>query len=390
VDAAKPASKRYWVWDDSLRGFGVRIYPSGVKTYYFQFRLDGQRTPRKMKLGVHGNITADDARRKAKDAALKLAFGEDPRAERAALRSGLTVAGACERFLEEHSRRRKKPAGVRNDELISENHVVPALGELPLRKLERRHVAKLHGDLHATPIMANRVRAFVSKLVSWAQEVGEYPEDRPNPCRLVKPYPETKRHAELDAKELGRLGKALDAAGKDDMQRPAVRVIRGLLLTGCRLGEVQSLRWSQVDLDRGLLRLVDSKTGARTVVLGDAAVAFFDSLGKPDIGDGWVFPSPWKRNVPVGEVRKVWYEVRKAAELGGLRLHDLRHVVASEAVSGGVSLYVTGRLLGHTQASTTARYAHVADRAAKAAADQVSGAIAAALAADAVAGREQA
>lgn len=373
VDAMTPGSNgEAYLFDDQLGGFAVRLFPSGTKTYYLAYRLPGSRKLRRLKLGQHGAVTPDEARRLAKAALGRIAAGEDPASERVSLRTSLTVARACNRFLEEHSARRKAASSQRNDRVIATAHVIPALGDLPLRRLEKRHVAKLHSDLHETPVMANRVRAFLSKLVSWAQEVGEFPEDRPNPVLRVKPYPEHKRIAQLDAKQLAALGRALDSAEADEVKRPAALIVRALLLTGCRLSEIQSLRWSAVDLSAGVLRLTASKTGPRDVVLGETALKFFGTLGgRPDVGDDWVFRSPWKKGVPVGEVRHVWYSIRANARLSDLRLHDLRHVFASNAVSAGLSLYQTGRLLGHRQAATTQRYAHLGDGATRAAANLV-------------------
>ncbi len=379
VDQLEPREREYFAWDDKIKGFGVRVIPSGVKTFVFRYKIG--RTTKRMKLGLLGSVTPDEARKLAKDAALAVANGQDPGQAKAQRRRAATIEEACARFVNEYSRIRKKDSSYRNDGLIARLHVVPALGTMRLMDLERRHVASLLSGLSDRPYQANRVRAFLSKLVEWAREVGEFPEDAANPVRLVKPYKEQKREAMLDVEQLGRLADALSKAEADPTLRSAARVIRALVLTGARLSEIQSLRWAAVDLNRSRLVLLDSKTGPRHIILGSFAVEFFSGLDRAGDDDGWVFPSPTKRGVPVGEVRAVWYDIRKQAELpDGLRLHDLRHVHASLAVSLGISLYITGKLLGHKVAATTQRYSHVADEATKAAADKVSGIIAAAMA----------
>ncbi len=379
VDQLEPRDREYFAWDDRIKGFGVRVIPSGVKTFIFRYKIG--RATKRMKLGLLGSVTPEEARKLAKDAALAVANGQDPGQKKAERRKAATVAEACARFLKEYSKPRKKDNSFRNDQLIARLHVVPELGTMRLMELERKHVAGLLSAMSDRPYQANRVRAFLSKLVEWGREVGEFPEDSANPVRLVKPYKELKREAMLDVEQLGRLAEALTKAEADPVTCAAAQVIRGLVLTGARLSEIQNLRWSHVDIDRSRLVLEDSKTGPRHIILGDSAAEFFSKLDRPANGDGWVFPSPARHDTPVGEVRAVWYDIRRAAELpDGLRLHDLRHVHASLAVSSGISLYITGKLLGHKVAATTQRYSHVADEATKAAADKVSGIIAAAMA----------
>ncbi len=377
VDGLTTTGADYWVWDDLVPGFGIRVRASGDRSYVYQWR---DRKARRVKLATVGQVTPEQARELARKAAAAVANGQDPAQERSEKRKALTVAEVVAKFLAEYAAQ-KKPATKRNYELISRLHVVPALGRIVMRDMKRPNVARMLSDLRGTPYMANRVRAFVSKLAEWARLHGHYPEDAPNPVRGIPAEKEVKREAQMTVDELARLSAALAKAEKNPAFASAARVIRALLLTGARVSEMQNLKWSQVRTEEDRVHLDDSKTGQRDVILGDAARKFFEGLDQPEVGDGFVFPSPAKEGIPVGEIRAVWYELRKAAELPNtLRVHDLRHVHASLAVSAGLSLYVTGRLLGHKQASTTQRYAHIADAAAKEAADKVSGIIAAAMA----------
>jgi len=207
-----------------------------------------------------------------------------------------------------------------------------------------------------------------------------------NPARGVKLHPPTRRERYLSAEELGRLGEALDAAETPSKPAPSpeacfaaeagpsVAAIRLLMLTGCRKSEIVTLQWSFIDWDRALLRLPDSKTGAKVVPIGGPALELLRALPHEE-GDVYVFPSPRQGRHLIG-LQKVWERVRDAAKLTGVRLHDLRHSFASVAVSGGHSLYMVGKILGHKQSRTTEIYAHLADDPMKAVANQTATVIA--------------
>jgi integrase len=200
--------------------------------------------------------------------------------------------------------------------------------------------------------------------------------DGVNPCWKVKRYKEVKRERYLMPDELARLGKVLREAHEEP---EAANCIRLLLLTGCRLGEIQTLKWDYVDLEVGVLRLPDSKTGVKLVPVGNAVIEVFKSIPKvknnPYVITGRV------EGQHLTDMQKPWRRLRKRAGLDGLRIHDLRHSFASDALQLGQDLTMIGRLLGHTQVQTTARYAHLKTDPIRIAANKVSTSIAAALAA---------
>jgi len=217
----------------------------------------------------------------------------------------------------------------------------------------------------SAPYSANRVLYLVAILFNLAERWRLLPRGS-NPARDVEEYCETARERYLSELEIRRLGKALAAAEADEPEK--VAAVKLLLLTGCRRGEIFSLRWQDIDRERRLLHLADSKTGPRPVMLSSSALAVIDRI--PERHDVWVFPNPTKDG-PVREMRKFWGAVLKAASITNLRLHDLRHSFASDGVAQGIPLYTVGKLLGHRQASTSQRYAHLADDPLRAASERI-------------------
>jgi integrase len=209
-----------------------------------------------------------------------------------------------------------------------------------------------------------------------AEDWGLRPENS-NPCRRIKKFKETPRERFLSPDELKRLGEALadaDAKGESPYVTAAIRL---LLFTGARLNEILSLEWSHVDLKANLLRLPDSKTGAKTIALPAPAVEILSALPKQE-GNPHVICGA-RDGAHLINLQKPWRRIRKAAGLEDVRLHDLRHSFASVAVAGGMSLPLIGSLLGHSQPATTQRYAHLADDPRRAAADAVASTIAASM-----------
>ncbi|MBQ00823.1 MAG: integrase, partial [Acidobacteria bacterium] len=273
------------------------------------------------------------------------------------------------------------PATVRLYRLAIDSHIRSLLGALAIADVSRADVVRLHHRLRATPVLANRVLAVLSKLLSWAGDQGYRPASS-NPCRGVEKYKEESRRRYLSPSELKRLGAALRIAERYDSIPPsAITVIRLLLLTGARVGEILSLRWSDVDLTGGALRLPDSKSGRKTVLLPEPAVEMLHAWPR-FAGSPFVFPGEGHGNRK-GRHRvslaDPWAWVRRRARLADVRLHDLRHAYASVAVSNGQTLPVIGALLGHTQAATTQRYAHLMDDPLRVASDATAATISAAI-----------
>jgi integrase len=390
VESVTPDLRRIvHVWDGEVRGFGVRVFPSGRRVYVLKYR-SGTRQ-RWLRLGDHGDVTTEQARSLAQKRLGQVADGRDPAAEirnardereqreaeakrahdLAALAPNMEAFAT--RYLERHAGVRKKPSSIRGDRWLLTRHVTPALGRLKVEHVTRAHVTALHDSMKATPHAANRARALLSKMMNLAEKWGLRP-DGSNPCRHVERYAETKRRRFLSDEELARLGATLDAAEREGLELPAVvAALRLLVLTGARMGEVLSLRWEQVDRARGVLRLADSKTGAKEIPLGNAALDVLDGIARTT--------SPWviagrEHGRPFVNLNKAWRRIRTRAGLEDVRVHDLRRTAASAGASAGLSLETVGQLLGHTQAATTKRYAFLFDDEKRAAAETMSARVA--------------
>jgi len=225
--------------------------------------------------------------------------------------------------------------------------------------------------------MANLSLAVLSKLISWTEEQS-WRANGTNPCRGIKKYREGRRERFLSQDELLRLGDALAAAEQSNSQMPsAIAAIRLLILTGARLQEILTLKWSYIDFERRLILLPDSKTGAKPIVLNNAAVAILNDID-PNSGNPYVIVGR-KHGAHLVNLQKPWRTIRKVAGLDDVRIHDLRHSFASVAAASGASLPMIGKLLGHTQVQTTQRYAHLADDPLHQLNDEIGGAIAKAM-----------
>ena len=253
-------------WDRDLIGFGVRVYPSGGKVYVAQAReRTGKKLPKRVRVGRHDVLSADEARQRAALIISRIRAGEEPLPLPLAARAngGPTVADLAARYLEEHVKVRLKPRTRENVRGVLRNHILPALGRVPVAAVERRHVVDLQQSLSAYPVAANRTVKILSHMYRLGEGWGLAPEGR-NPCRSVEKFPERSRERFLTDAEFARLGQVLDEAVAGGRASPtAVAAIRLLMLTGCRRSEVLTLRWTDVDLEAGELRLADAKTGPR-------------------------------------------------------------------------------------------------------------------------------
>ena len=258
VEAAEIRDKHYTITDSQIPGFGIRIMRGGTRTYVVMYRAGGRR--RRMVLGRHGVTTPEQARTSAINILARVRNGEDPAASRQSGGHVTTVADLAKRFDEEHIAVRLKPASARSYRDHLRRHVLPAIGKLRAADVARADVAKLHHDLRHSRYQANRSLALMSKMFNLAEMWGLRP-DGSSPCRHVKKYKEEKRERYLSADELARLGETLRECEEGGESQSTVNLIRLLLLTGCRLNEILTLKWEHVDLENGALHLPDSKTG---------------------------------------------------------------------------------------------------------------------------------
>lgn len=349
---------RHVLWDDEVRGLGVRVFPTGKKSFVLLYRA-GKRQ-RQMTLGSFGVLTLQQARAKAQQLLSSVAIdGQDPLEDRKSSRmKGDTVEDLADRYLVEHAEVKKKPKSVDMDRQMLRAYVVPQLGHLELTAVSRQDVTALHYGLRKKPYVANRVLALLSKMFNLAEKWG-LRNDGSNPCRHVERYKEKKRERYLSTDELTRLSQAIaeaEMSGAESIH--ALAAIRLLMLTGCRLREILHLEWKHVDFENSRLNLPDSKTGAKVVYLSAAAKEVLANIPKTK-DNPWVIEGK-KAGSHLVDLKGPWQRLCETADLENLRIHDLRHSFAAVGAGLGLSLPMIGKLLGHSQPQTTARYAHLA------------------------------
>ncbi len=390
VDTLAPNGRDGVVWDDELSGFGLRITAAGVKSYVVQYRVAGRS--RRMTVARHGVMTPDEARKEARLLLAEVARGVDPAERRDQQRHDLTVTELCDLYISE-GMTTKKPSTIASDKGKIARHIKPLLGKRLVRSITRADIERLQADIAAGKTAADIKGGFKSRsivtggrgtaartlgLLSGIFQFAVNRNLRPdNPVRGIKRFAEKKCERFLSPTEMARLGKALAELADEGVNLTAINVVRLLALTGCRRGEITGLRWEWVDWDRACIRLPDSKTGAKVVPLGAAALKLLTELHTEDSA-GPVFPGSSVTGSTTA-VWKVWDKARQRAKLPEVRIHDLRHSFASVGAASGDSLVVIGALLGHRDTATTARYAHLANDPLKAAADRIAGNIAAAM-----------
>lgn len=398
VDAVRLQTRDQFLWDRELRGFGMKVTPTGAKLYVLAYHTKAGRRRRYTLDGAHGSPwTVEKAREEAKRLQGRIVHGADPVAEREHDRKAETVSELATLFIERHLPARKSSTAKEYHRII-DKYILPPLGKLKVSQLDRADIARLHHAMREIPRQANMALAVLSKMMSLAEAWGLRPEGS-NPCRYVERYKEQRRERFLSEVELARLGESLRKAeseghlrfpakaGKPERTVPinpsAVAGIRLLLFTGARLGEILTLKWEHVDDERGLLALPDSKTGAKRIIVNAPARQVLAGLPRTE-GNPYVLPG--ERRARPGEdpphfigVHKPWEAIREHAGIPDVRIHDLRHSFASVGASGGMGLPIIGALLGHTQAATTQRYAHLAADPLKQASESIASRIAEAL-----------
>ena len=386
VDALKPGDV---LWDDDVRGFGIRCQKKS-KTYVLKYRFKGRQ--RWATIGRHGSPwTVTTARQEAQRLLGDLHSGVDVASLRDRDKRQHTVEDLCHRFIEEYATQHKKPRSVETDRSNARNHVVPLLGHLRVKDVTRQDIeafklavakgktakrAKIQANTNkggntvkgGTGI-TNRCLALLSKMFNMAEAWG-LRDEYTNPVRLVTKYTENRRQRFLSPVEVERLLQVLDNEERDGTTNPfALAAIRLLLFTGARLGEILGMRWSDIHFEHGIVILPDSKTGERVLYLNEPSTELLKALPRIAGNDHVIVGR--EPGQALNNLRKPWHRIREAAGLADVRLHDLRHSFASAAAANGASLVMIGKLLGHTQAQTTARYSHLVSEPVKDAARQV-------------------
>lgn len=372
VDAAIAETARYIVWDSALKGFGLRVETSGTKTFLVRYRSAGRK--RFLSIGRFGQLTPEQARGLAQEALADVRRGHDPADERRKERASISVADLAAGFLAEHVDAKRKSSTAIHYRSLIDGYVLPKHGARRAHDFSRADLARLHLSLQDRPYQANRMLAVVASMYSFGERHGLVPEGC-NPAKRIERFPEARRERFLSTEEISRLDEALRDFERDGRFGTGIAALRLLLFTGARLGEILRLRWEHVDLERGLLLLPDSKTGRKTITLNAPALAVLQSLERV----GAFVITGAAPELPRSDLKKPWAAVIEAASLPGLRIHDLRHSFASVGAGAGLGLPIVGKLLGHMQASTTQRYAHLDAAPVRRAADAIGQAIATAL-----------
>lgn len=356
VESIKPnPTKIEKVWDSEIKGFGLIILPSGRKTYCVEYRNENRRKKR-LKIGVHGILTTEEARKAAVQLLAKVAQGKDPAREKKIKQHLQTISDLSKEYIERHGVR-KKPRSLQEDQKLLNSIILPKLGNRTVKDITRHEVETLHLSLGKTPYHANRMLALLSKMfsLSVAWEWREL-----NPVNGIERYQEQKRERWLKDDELLRFLEALDQYPKNY----TALAIKFLLLTGARKSEALNATWDQIDFKRGFWTKPAHLTKQKKLEhlpLSRETLSLLKTLKKFNKENSpFLFPGR-NEGKPLTQIRKFWSKILKESDLVDVRIHDLRHTYASHLVSNGLSLSIVGKLLGHTQASTTQRYAHLAD-----------------------------
>ncbi len=372
VRAAKPRARKYDVWDDVISGLGLRVGTSGNRSFFLRRTVRGRI--RSATIGSADTLTVPEARREARREARKLlaTFIDPARNDNGPRTPGHPMDAFATEFLDRYARH-WKPSTLENSAYLVRRYILPAFDRMTVDAISVEHVRDWFASMADRPGAANRSMPVLSVMMRMAELWG-YRAHNSNPCKNAKRYRMRPKERFLTAEEMARLNAVLT---RDEFYCPqAVAIIRLLMLTGCRAGEIVSLEWDWIKGRR--IHLPDSKSGARTVWLSSAARAVIDAIPRYSPDCPFLFPArPPTRHIDNFEHQ--WHRIRNEAGLPGLRLHDLRHNWASVAAMNGVDMVTIAKLLGHALVETTERYTHLSDQTVSDAADRVSGRIHAAL-----------
>jgi len=385
IEAAKPAAKRYEIWDSDVSGFGIRVGVSGSKTFVIRYRAEGggREAPRRyVTVGRFGALTVEQGRKKAKELLAAATIGDDPAAERKAKRLEMKMSALVDLYEAEgcfiqRGKRMGEPMKARSKQYLVarlRHHVVPLLGHMKVTEVKVGHIERFFADVtngksakneklgprrrvivRGGPGAARKAFRDLSAMFSFAERRGIIPANLCHKAVVQKTDGANERYLTLE--ELGQLGAACDALEAEGTNVKALNITRLWVLTGCRRDEIAGLKWHEVDFDRGVLALDDSKTGRSIRPLATAAIVLLKGIDREN-GSDYVFPAAAGEKHFQG-TKVLWPKIVKRAGLVGVTPHTLRHTMGAMSTSSGEALALTGAILGHVNLRSTMRYAHV-------------------------------
>ncbi|MDZ7894738.1 MAG: site-specific integrase [Sphingobium sp.] len=394
VDAADIREKDYFIWDDELPGFGLRVFASGKRSYLIQYRAAGRT--RRFTIGLHGVWTAETARQEAKVQLGRVAAGDNPSEERQLDHKAITVKELCTLYLHDMNAglilgkggRPKKASTVTVDTGRINRHIIPLVGARRVKDLTKADVNKLLKDVMAgrTSVSvktdklrgraivrggagtATRTVGLLGGILTYAIDAGIIEH---NPAHGIKKPKDNVRKRRLSEAEYRVLGTMLCEAAETEKYAMTVEIIRQIAMTGCRRSEMIELKWSEVDTDASCLRLEDSKEGESIRPIGLPVVERLEQRAKSRAGT-YVFPGQDEDNA-FGGFPNHWEQIFRNSPLAGVTPHVLRHSFASIANDLGFTEVTIAALVGHSKGSVTSKYIHSLDTALIMAADTIAG-----------------
>ncbi len=394
VDAADIRDKDYFIWDDELPGFGLRVFASGKRSYLIQYRAAGRT--RRFTIGLHGIWTAETARQEAKVQLGRVAKGDNPSEERQLDHKAITVKELCALYVADLNAglilgkggRPKKPTTIVTDTGRIERHIIPLIGARRVKDLTKADINKVLKDIMAGKTRvavktkklrgkaivrggagtATRTVGLLGGILTYAVDAGII---ETNPAHGIKKPKDNVRNRRLTEAEYRTLGRMLRAAAANEKYAMTVDIIQQIALTGCRRSEMISLMWIEADTDASCMRLVDSKEGESIRPIGLPVVEYLEERRKTAAGT-YVFPGQGEDNA-FGSFPNHWEHIFKDSPLAGVTPHVLRHSFASIANDLGFTEVTIAALVGHSKGSVTSKYIHTLDTALIMAADTISG-----------------
>jgi len=351
IDKQAAGEADIFLWDDEVRGFGVRVQPTGTKSYLVRYRTqDGVQ--RKQKLGRCNDFAPDKGRELARKVLMQVAEGKDPLQARREDKASPTMADLEDRYTREHAKPFKKESSQRVDGNNWRLYILPALGSRKVKSIDKSDILALFGSLSDKPAAANQTLALLSKAMNLAEDWKWRPTNT-NPCRRIKRFKLKKHDLILSYEQIGQLNRTMDKMVEERrLEATFADFIRLLQLTGCRKNEILMAESKWVDRSKNVLKLPDSKVGPRNIHLSEAAMDIIEQLEGKFLVQG-------STGNPTLNVYRVWGRIKVEAGLPPeLRLHDLRHTAGSLAHMAGMTQAQIAELLGHNVLATTEKYIH--------------------------------